>query len=569
MAKGNPARQKMINMMYLVLTALLALNVSKEVLNSFFEVNKGIERTTTNFTLKNGDTYAEFDNAVLNNPEKYKAVRDKAYSLKKQADAIVDSLQRMKYDLVLAVDKKVYLGSDKDFRDEDGELIKEKAKTVNWNQLDDEDKNKAVGFLNGKDNREQSGQLFYYEKAAKIGKEQPATTRKREMESLRTLLLSLSEGNDRLQTSISTNFDFSDRKEDNWEKYNFHDMPAVSALTLLSKMQSDIRNAEANVIDYLKKDIDAKSLKFGDAEGVEIPKSNFIIQGDSFRSTIFIAAKQEGQEPEIWVGDVDSLGDGKYEMRGEYEEVKVINGKGYYAKRTLSEGQKKWGGLIRMKTEKGLKEYPFSGEYLVASKQAVASPVNMNVLYVAVDNPIKLAVAGYSASQVTATTRNGTIKVVNKNKGQWVVRPTKRNDNNAPVIDLFVTVDGKRKPMGSVEFKVKEVPEPNPKAAGIPDNKKVVSKGELRAAQMLIAEMKDFYFDRNAVSYRVVSYDITYTNTQGQFTKQIKGAKFDDQVLQAINNTRVGNSITFSNIVVKRPGVPKRDLPYAKIYTIK
>ena len=146
MAKGNPARQKMINMMYLVLTALLALNVSKEVLNSFFEVNKGIERTTTNFTLKNGDTYAEFDNAVLNNPEKYKAVRDKAYSLKKKTDAIVDSLQMMKYNLVLAVDGKVYLGSENEFKDEDGELIKEKAKTVIWNQLDDEDKKRQLVF---------------------------------------------------------------------------------------------------------------------------------------------------------------------------------------------------------------------------------------------------------------------------------------------------------------------------------------------------------------------------------------------------------------------------------------
>ena len=79
MASGNLSpRQKMINMMYLVLTALLALNVSKEVLNSFFEVNKGIERTTSNFTSKNIGTYSDFDNAATNNPEKYKEVRDKA-----------------------------------------------------------------------------------------------------------------------------------------------------------------------------------------------------------------------------------------------------------------------------------------------------------------------------------------------------------------------------------------------------------------------------------------------------------------------------------------------------------
>ena len=74
-------RQRMINMMYLVLTALLALNVSKEVLNSFFEVNTGIVRTTNNFIDKNGESYDEFDNAANNNPAKFKEVRDKAYSV--------------------------------------------------------------------------------------------------------------------------------------------------------------------------------------------------------------------------------------------------------------------------------------------------------------------------------------------------------------------------------------------------------------------------------------------------------------------------------------------------------
>ena len=89
MAAGNLSpRQKMINMMYLVLTALLALNVSKEVLNSFFEVNKGIERTTNNFKFKKAETYSAFDNAADNNPEKYKEVRDLVYSLKSFDKAI-------------------------------------------------------------------------------------------------------------------------------------------------------------------------------------------------------------------------------------------------------------------------------------------------------------------------------------------------------------------------------------------------------------------------------------------------------------------------------------------------
>ena len=108
-AKMSP-RQRMINMMYLVLTALLALNVSKEVLESFFEVNKGIERTTANFKDKNKTTYRDFANAAKNNPEKYKKVADKAFKVQKRANAIVESIQKMKYELVLKVDKKVYLG---------------------------------------------------------------------------------------------------------------------------------------------------------------------------------------------------------------------------------------------------------------------------------------------------------------------------------------------------------------------------------------------------------------------------------------------------------------------------
>ena len=131
MAGNHPSelspRQRMINMMYLVLTALLALNVSKEVLQSFFEVNKGIERTTTNFNSKNEDTYAAFDNAAENNPEKYQEVRDKAYSVKDNVNPIILYIQEMKYDLVNAVDKEVCLGNPKDVLDDKGKPMNDKV----------------------------------------------------------------------------------------------------------------------------------------------------------------------------------------------------------------------------------------------------------------------------------------------------------------------------------------------------------------------------------------------------------------------------------------------------------
>ena len=131
--KASP-RQKMINMMYLVLTALLALNVSKEVLNSFFEVNLGIERSTTNFNTKNGDTYAAFDAAAELNKVKAGAFRDQAYEVKANADELVEFIQEMKYNLVLAADKEVYLGSQLELKDEDGNLLEDKAITTPWDE---------------------------------------------------------------------------------------------------------------------------------------------------------------------------------------------------------------------------------------------------------------------------------------------------------------------------------------------------------------------------------------------------------------------------------------------------
>ena len=158
MAGGNMSpRQKMINMMYLVLTALLALNVSKEVLNSFFEVNMGIERTTTNFNAKNSETYSAFDNAADNNPAKYQEVKEKAYLVKKIADEVITYIQEMKYDLVSRVDDgKVYLGTAIDILDKDGQPIDEKAHVEkNFNELTLEQKLLPIGWLNNKSNRDQ------------------------------------------------------------------------------------------------------------------------------------------------------------------------------------------------------------------------------------------------------------------------------------------------------------------------------------------------------------------------------------------------------------------------------
>ena len=546
-------RQKMINMMYLVLTALLALNVSKEVLNSFFEVNLGIERSTTNFNAKNGDTYAAFDAAAELNKVKAGAFRDQAYEVKANADELVEFIQEMKYNLVLAADKEVYLGSQLELKDEDGNLLEDKAITTPWNELSDAEKKMTIGNLSVKDDRHASGDLFYSAKR----KKNIATDLKNNLISYKNSLLSISEGNESLITSINETCNYDDKKvkgkKQLWEEYNFYDMPSVGALTLLSKMQSDVRNTEADVITMLRENIDATSLKFTTAEGIQIPQSNFVLRGDSFRAQIFISAKDTTQDPMIYVGEYDSLGNGNYQMKGtegvDYNSVKVVNGKGIFSERASSEGMKKWGGLIAMKTASGTKMYPFNGEYLVAAKTAVVSPTNMNILYLEVDNPLKISVPGYTAGEISAVISNGKVSATKRSLGEYSARPSKKGK---AVVSLYAKVEGKRTKMGQMEFRVKEVPPPKAKVqfAISANGVLVIDKMKMVNAGGLGAELKDFDF--KGVRYVITSYRLSGVYKGEQMKEDTKGPQFTSKMINIIKNTKSGNAITISNIKAKR-----------------
>ena len=555
MAGNHPSelspRQRMINMMYLVLTALLALNVSKEVLDSFFEVNTGIVRTTNQFDTKNDETYLAFMQAVEQNPVKAGPWKDKAFQIKEKAGKLHANIQKLKYNLAFKVDNEVYLG--KKYNSE-GDIIEENMVEVPFDELSIQQKNLTIADLNNKEDRDASGELLVNSGEGIILKQSIA--------EFRDLLLLLAKGNEVLEEAIKDALNTSDKQKkkgegkEAWESYYFNDMPSVAAFTLLSKMQSDTRNSEANVIDFLRQEIDAGSLKFTSAEAIQLPTSNFVLRGDSFKAEIFIAAKDTTQAPDIFVGEYNITESG-YEMVGDYETVSVKNGKGIFKVRTTSEGLKQWGGLITMKTDMGTKTYPFKGSYLVANKSVVVSPVNMNVFYLEVDNPVKISVPGFAAADITASMTNGNIKVTKKSAGEYTARPTKKGK---ATVTLFTTIEGKRTRMGSMEFRVKEVPPPTPKIGGKSEG--VIEKQRMLAAGGIQAKLEDFDF--KGVRYKVVAYSFTTVYKGDQVTETVNGQEFTTRINAIINNTKSGNSITVSNIMARRTdakGTATRSLP--------
>jgi hypothetical protein len=109
--------------------------------------------------------------------------------------------------------------------------------------------------------------------------------------------------------------------------------------------------------------------------------------------------------------------------------------------------------------------------------------------------------------------------------------------------------------MGSVKFRVLDVPPPLAQAAGINQKTRIVSRSDLKGAQMLKAYMgEDFLLDPKAVAFGIIGFEVLYTNSNGTFKKENKGAAFNSDVEQAIATTAAGGTVTFMNIKARRRG---------------
>ena len=578
MAKGNPARQKMINMMYLVLTALLALNVSKEVLLSFFKINSGIERTTKSIEDKNNTTYLTFEQAASNDPVKFKETNEKVKNIKSKSDELFMFIQEMKYILVKKADGIVYLGDKLMLIDENGDLDEDKAVSTkdnpkNFNDLTDSQKRLPIAELKAKSDRYASQEMFLidknklaYGKGAKE-KDLLAFQLSTKIKDIGIFYSSLSNGNQDLKSTINNvcNVDGVIKSDGNkvpWEKDNFQDMPAVSALTILSKIQSDIRNVESDLINYLKRNLDENTVKFDNAQAIVIPETKYITRGDSFRSDVFITAYNQNSNPDIFIGDYtyDSIS-GSFSMSGDYDTLRVVNGKGKYSIRTSSEGQKEWRGLINLADESGTKQYPFSSSYRVAPKSATISPVRMNILYTGLENsevggnPIKISVPGYRSDQLSISMSNGSTKITNKSKGEYLAIPDalpKSKVTGKSIITVYATDDnGKRKAMGEMDFRVKRTPDPKPYLNLDESNTGLVSLDKLVAKGLVRAKLKDFDFD--GIGWYVQKFTLRAQNQRGlqSTARQENGMKFTSEQINLLNNAPRESKIYITDITVK------------------
>jgi len=519
----------MIGMMYLVLTAMLALNVSSEVLEAFVLVDNGLSRTTDNYKVKNEKIYTEFDNAMLVNPVKVGPWKQKADEIKTKASEIYDYVQNLKIEIVKSSE-----GEDTPAIDGKN-VISEKIE--NKSDLD-----KAAKILIG---LEGSGKAF--ELKRKIIDFREYIVKQIDPEKGAELIKSI---------NGILNTDDPPVKEDgtynSWESARFEHIPLISVMPQLTKVQVDVLNTEAEILNYLLQEIGASDFKFNVLKATVIPNSNVVFQGTDFKAEVFLAASDTTQQPKIYLCRFDSTfnpvtREYDYKPLGGEEIIPVDkNGKGQYTRRAGSTGSMSWSGLIEMKAPDGtVVRKPFKHSYVVIPPNVVIAATKMNVLYLGVDNPLDISIPGVPPDKVSATISKGSIKAVGS--GSYVAQPGAGTPTCE--ITVYADVDRRKQAMGTKTFRVKKVPPPFPKIIGVTG--KSVEKNQLSASLGVIAEMpQDFDFE---LKYKVVGFKLSATIGGFLQEKESTSSRFTEEQKKIISNLRTGNQVAITDVKAVGP----------------
>ena len=529
-------RQKMIGMMYLVLTAMLALNVSKETVQAFMKVEKGLSQTVINYTEKNKIIYEEFDKIAAENKVKNGPARDKAYEVKEWADNVFNYLQDVKVEMVKRGGKNA-------------KALRGKVIIID-------------SVVNYDDNNVPSEILI---KSTESGK---AFVIKSMLDEYRKFLIETLAGrNQTIEEGVRATLNTEPGRDpagklEPWENNTFQLLPLVAAITMLSKLQVDVRNAETDVLKFLYEQIEASSYKFNRLVSTVQAPSTYVMEGQDYEAKVFLSAIDTTQAPKVTVGPYKLTGknpDGtdKYEMVGtDYTTLQLDDaGKGIYKVRAGSPGPRKWMGLITMPSPKGGElSIPFDAEYTVGIENVVVSLTGVNMLYRGIQNPVDVLVPGVPPNKVKVDMTNGTIKegkVVNPRGGFYSGTYTAEPLPTAPNAQIIVSaeINGKQKQFKPIQYRVKDIPPPVA-FFGTVTGEGSMSLGEIKSMQGVRATLVDFDFD---LPYTVTRFTIGYWDKGLYIPKSSQTNRLTDEQKNILNSLTRGKKLYIESIYAIGP----------------
>lgn len=507
-------RQKMISMMYLVLTAMLALNVSAEILNGYTLVEDTMKKSITIGEARNEMLEGQFESMAAQNAAKAKPYLEKAKEVKAMSDNLYNEVSRIQKRIISIIDKDA-------------------ADTANI-QISDEGR----GDLNVPS---QVGMLEKEGEKLRLAIEDYRTKMQEVVAKDTTKVASLAKmfNTDKIENKKEPGV------KKNWESGVFEDMPAVATLTVLSKIKNDIRNAQAEAVQYLMSEVDAGDFRVNKIQALAIADEQYVLRGSKYRAKIVLAATDSTKDPVI-------------EINGKPLEKDIYE----FTATTL--GKQKYKGNIKMKKPNGEEiSYPFETEYVVGEPTATVSADMMNVLYAGFSNPISVSVPGVNSGDVSVSVTGANISKTAKG---WVVVPHPGQVGRMCDINVSANIGGKSQHMAKHSFRVKKLPQP---AAMLKYGKDgrfwmgKIAKTDLISADEVVAELPDA--DLN-VKYTVLSFSIKSTDSMGNtIVEPAQGSRLTDKQKAVFKKLVKGKTIYLSDVNATGPDKVRRQLSPVEI----
>lgn len=485
--------------------AMLALNVSTEVLEGFSLVEESLHRTTANSSSENEALYGDFETQMKSNPQKVKAWFEKATAVKQMSDSLFNFAQSLKVAIVKEAD-----GEDGDVMD-----IKRKEDLEAASQV-----MLAPGTGQGK-------KLFDA------------------INSFRERILTMV-SSERQKKIIASNLTTTLPKNaktmgKNWQEYMFEGMPVAAAVTLLTKLQSDVRYAEGEVLHTLVANIDMKDIRVNKLSAFVIPNAQTVVRGDKFSAQIVMAAVDTTQVPQIFIGGRQmNLRNNTYE---------IITGR---------TGDFNLTGYITMQNGNGETiRRDFSQKYTVVDPSATVSADLMNVLYAGFSNPISISIPGVPLNKVSATMTGGTLQPVGP--GKYIARPSAVGKD--VTINVLSLQTGTAKQMGQYTFHVRKLPDPTPYIV-VGDNRfrtGGLAKASLMSVGGIKAAIDDGLLD---IPFKVLSFETVFYDNMGNAVPMVSnGDSFSQRQRETFRSLARNRRFYITRISAIGPDGIKRSLP--------
>jgi gliding motility-associated protein GldM len=503
-------RQLMINIMYLVLTAMLALNVSAKIINAFFVINRGIKNSTSVLNQSNEKTVENLAKAVKTNPATYGKLNTAAAEVQRMSKEFNDYVEGLR-----------------------GEMVKQTGGM--YPDTDEHHAGQPKGYKN-KDIttrfmvNQGNGEKLY----ARINAD------REKLLSIVKGLRGISLINDKhiaenLEPSITLKVDEKDWKKErgvnNWSEYTFKQLPLAAAFPLLSKYQQDMKSSEAAVLNYLLGQVGAVEFKVDNFIPIASAKKNYVIAGEPFEAEISVAASSKSITDNVNIA-----------VNG--RSLSVAEGVAKYTETASSTGVKPYKVDVTLTnpTTNERKTYSKTFEYEVGRRSVTVSADKMNVFYMGVENPVSVVAAGVSSNELNVGF-NGNVRRLGGGGGKFTVMGTAEGK-------ATVSVSGGGLKATSFEFRVKRIPDPVAKVAGKTGGE--LGNGVLKAQGGVIPVLENFDFEARC---DIQGFKLIYVARRQDPEQSVNpGGAFNGTSRALLNKAKPGDQYIFDDVRAKCPG---------------